>query len=797
MTQSHNGCLTLTDMDRLARQAVDDQECRQLESHIRECPRCAEEYTEFKNDAKFLENAEHDLRAALVSPETVTTAMHTPGSTTPEHLPRVEGYEINRVLGRGGMAVVYEAVQAKLDRPVALKLLPAVAGSASPQLVARFKREATAAARLHHTHIVPIYDFGESRDGYYYAMELIRGHTLRDLIKRLAAANAPEISAPAIAALLHGSQPSADSASSEPSAGFSAIGSSGPTGSSSRGRVYYRQVARWIADVADGLHYAHINGVIHRDVKPSNLILSIDGRLMIADFGLAKVDDDHSVTMSGSLLGTYRYMSPEQVSGAKRLRIDQRTDVYSLGATLYEMLTFQPAYRADNREELLGEIVFNEPTPPRKIIPAVPVELQTICQKAMEKSPEKRYADARDMAEDLRRYINDLPIVAKAPTIIGRARKFVGRRPALSALIAMLVVSGVTVTSLALTTVSARQQTASAQRAEIDAHLRRAGTAFAEGRYQESAEAYGKVLDAEPANIKAMHNLANAMKMRYYETDNVAYLARAEELIERGLAMPKNPHRRAFLNFRAVLLRNRDEFDAAIETLEEVIELDESEYAPWCNLGFTYVLMDDFDSAERAWRKSIARVGEGRTHMTWCNLGALLIYRNDPAAAEALAPAYAARPDDVHTLLHLSRMHLEVDELRNPREALRYAYSADTIGENTGKDITAARVKRVVAQAELANEHWQDAIDAAEAALDGGDEPAAFAHAILAAAYARSGDAAEAAAQLTNLDRTWPEQLRTKGYLATREGGFLVWIDSKRVLEQLRELATRPATSSD
>ena len=179
-----------------------------------------------------------------------------------------------------------------------------------------------------------------------------------------------------------------------------------------------------IADVADALEHAHKAGVVHRDVKPSNLLLSPDGRLSVTDFGLARVLEEPGMTVSGEFVGTPAYMSPEQIA-AGRLPLDHRTDVYSLGATLYELLTLEPPFRGKSREQVLAQIVQKEPRPPRKLNKRVPVDLETICLKALEKDPDRRYQTAGAMAEDLRRYVNRFAIAARRVGPLGRMRKWV------------------------------------------------------------------------------------------------------------------------------------------------------------------------------------------------------------------------------------------------------------------------------------------------------------------------------------------------------------------------------------
>ena len=180
---------------------------------------------------------------------------------------------------------------------------------------------------------------------------------------------------------------------------------------------------------AEALDHAHALGIVHRDVKPANLLVDGRGSLWVTDFGLAHIQSDARLTMTGDLVGTLRYMSPEQAL-AKRVVVDHRTDVYSLGATLYELLTLEPAFAGTDRQELLRQIAFEEPKPPRRINRAIPAELETIVLKAMEKNPADRYATAKELADDLRRFLADEPILARRAGVVRRLRKWGRRHPA-------------------------------------------------------------------------------------------------------------------------------------------------------------------------------------------------------------------------------------------------------------------------------------------------------------------------------------------------------------------------------
>jgi WD40 repeat protein/serine/threonine protein kinase len=324
-------------------------------------------------------------------------------------------YRIVRELGRGGMGVVYEADQLSLGRRVALKVLPFAAGLDARQLQ-RFKNEAQAAACLHHQNIVPVHAVGHERGVHYYAMQLIEGRTLAALVAelRLQAGLRPRDGDPTEAGLASATDP----------APVAAPGSSGHEVA-----AFFRIVASLGTQAARALEHAHSLGVVHRDIKPGNLMVDARGHLWVTDFGLAFFHQaDTRLTLTGDLVGTLRYMSPEQALG--RRGIDHRTDVYSLGATLYELLTLEPAFTGRDRQDLLRQIAFEEPRPLRRVNRHVPAELETVVLKALAKEPAERYASAADLADDLQRFLDDMPIQARRPTLYLRAVKWSRRHRA-------------------------------------------------------------------------------------------------------------------------------------------------------------------------------------------------------------------------------------------------------------------------------------------------------------------------------------------------------------------------------
>jgi serine/threonine protein kinase len=332
-------------------------------------------------------------------------------------------FRILREVGRGGMGIVYEAEQISLGRRVALKVLP-FAATMDPRHLQRFHNEARAAASLDHPHIVKVHAVGCERGVHYYAMQFIDGQTLAAFIEQQCDSGA------AIPPTVAYGAPAADTV---PVA--AARTERGP-----RDRAYFRRAAEWGIEVAEALEHAHQLGVVHRDVKPANLMIDGRGKLWVADFGLARTAANTGLTMSGDLVGTLRYMSPEQAL-AKRVVIDHRTDVYSLGATLYELLTLEPAFSGTDRQELLRQIAFEEPKVPRRVNKAIPAELEAIVLKALEKNPADRYATAKELADDLRRWLDGRLIQARPPTLRQRTQKWLRRHPAVvrSAMVVVLL----------------------------------------------------------------------------------------------------------------------------------------------------------------------------------------------------------------------------------------------------------------------------------------------------------------------------------------------------------------------
>jgi serine/threonine protein kinase len=358
-------------------------------------------------------------------------------------------YRIVREIGRGGMGIVYEAEQVSLGRRVALKVLPFAAGLDTKHLQ-RFKNEAQAAAHLRHPNIVPVYGVGCDRGVHFYAMQLIDGQTLAVAIHQWRQTSGLDPSAPTTAPHpppLPGPPTSQPRLGPGPGSRASTVADAGgagatslPAGRGGGGRDFYRRVVDIGLQAATALEHAHQVGIVHRDVKPANLLVDAAGHVWVTDFGLAQFSADAGLTQTGDLLGTLRYMSPEQAAGL-RVGVDHRTDVYSLGATLYELLTLRPIFDGADRQALLRQILHEEPRPPRSVDRSIPAELATIVLKALGKAPEERYATAGELADDLRRFLEHRPIRARRPSLVEKARKWARRHRGVvgSAVIALVL----------------------------------------------------------------------------------------------------------------------------------------------------------------------------------------------------------------------------------------------------------------------------------------------------------------------------------------------------------------------
>jgi len=569
------------------------------------------------------------------------------------------------------MGVVYEAEQVSLGRRVALKVLP-FAAVLDARHLERFKNEAQAAARLHHNHIVPVYSVGCERGVHFYAMQYIEGQTLATVIRELRrithrseegqdrfldwmsdvtrGLTSGQFAPPTPDPGRNGTVPPPEAETEGSSRALDGITPEGST----RSRAFFHSLARLGAQAADALDHAHEMGVIHRDIKPSNLLLDARGHLWITDFGLARLETDSGLTITGDVVGTARYMSPEQAL-AKRVTVDHRTDVYSLGVTLYELLTLEPAFRGRDRQELFRQIAFEEPRPPRRVNPAVPVELETIVLKAMAKAPDERYGTAKALADDLDRFVDDKPILARRATIRQRTAKWARRhRAVVGATGVMLVLAviglavslifiwrekGKTDAALLQSEASRKQAVDQAKAAEevakffvklfdpVDPYYagrlstrERTGMSLPARTLVQRALARLEDLDDRPSVQAAIMHKIGRIYLSLGDFDG------AQELVEKALALRRKSPTGVLvsdsLELLGEILQHKGDLDAAERRFRDALDLRRQLYGgthPFVAVSLAKLaellkLKKDFVGAEAAFRQALGlkRTGDGR-----------------------------------------------------------------------------------------------------------------------------------------------------------------------------------------
>jgi WD40 repeat protein/serine/threonine protein kinase len=377
-------------------QLFDDVEDPAVVAHVEVCGSCQSRLAALvaDNAGTLLGEEQPDTSRARRPSEQEKTIDFPPShSSAPDHaaeplaaempLPDVPGYEILCRLGRGGMGVVYKARHQKLNRIVALKMI--LAGEhADADRLSRFQVEAEAVARLRHPNIVEIYDIGQANGMPYFALEYLPGGSLAQLFRQ--------------------------------------------------GPLPPRLSAELLALLAQAVHTAHLAGIVHRDLNPTNVLLAEDGTVKITDFGVAKRSEAPGQTQMGQIIGTPEYMPPEQAKGESE-RVGPVSDVYALGAILYEALTGQPPFQGKTVREILKKVQNDEPVPPRRLAAKVPADLETACLKALRKDPEDRYATAQEFADELDRYLHDEPVRARRLSRVEKICRWCRRNPTLGGLL--------------------------------------------------------------------------------------------------------------------------------------------------------------------------------------------------------------------------------------------------------------------------------------------------------------------------------------------------------------------------
>jgi hypothetical protein len=774
-------------------------------------PDLAGELLPYLESLRLLDGATRDLRPPKKVNGEVSGQL--PGAR------QVGEYRIVREIGRGGMGIVYEAHQKSLNRQVALKILP-FAAVLDQRQIARFRNEAQAAAQLHHPHIVPVFAVGQEQGIYFYAMQYIDGQSLDQAINELREF-APRSGGAStkVAGATQGSTTTLHNATA------SAFGGQRPIRSSD----FFRTVARLGKEAADALQHAHENGIIHRDVKPSNLMIDGHGKLWVTDFGLARIQNDNGVTLTGDVIGTLRYMSPEQASGSTV--VDGRTDVYSLGVTLYELLTQRHAHPAEDRRTLLRQIVDEEPIGPRKINPAVPLDLETIVLGAMAKDRDDRYATAQTLAEDLQRFLEGLPTLARRPTIVDRMGKWARRHRPLVAVgaCAVLLLSLVSAVGLVLLAKEQARTSVALKDAKQNGEIAQQNFERAERHFQQARAAvdqFGVQVSDRLAEFPGVEPVRRQMLL-----DTLKYYR--QFALEAG-SDPQLRKETALAHFRSAVIAAKlgavdeaiREYKSAQSQLRELIEADPHDTESQAqlalshnNLGLLYGGRSDLKSGRVEYEAAISAqrrlVGEHRDDSrfasqlaeTEANLGLLLDQSGDGSGAEeALRAAIselrelATRPIGQAKAQHdLAIACNNLSFVLRNRDAVAAdgaAHEAISILERAGRGASRANYYQDdmalcynnLATLQSQKGEWREAIASHERAIELQEQLARKSPAIvrhrsdlaislnnLGVAYCRAGESAKADAVFgqarelfAQLANDYPDELSYRGSLAAQ-----------------------------
>jgi serine/threonine protein kinase/Flp pilus assembly protein TadD len=451
-------------------------------------------------------------------------------------------YRILREVGRGGMGIVYEALQESLGRYVALKVLPFHV-TLTPMHLERFRREVQAAAQLHHTNIVPVFGVGEKDGLHYYAMQFIQGQGLDCVLQELRQlrrgpgpapagplGKAPSALARSVAhGLLTGQfagrndlaapvepttapptepvGPAVLSEAAESSGSTYVVAGDDSELTTQTDAQYFHSVARVGVQVAEALSHAHQQGILHRDIKPSNLLLDTHGTVWVTDFGLAKAAGSEDLTEPGDIVGTLRYMAPERFQGVS----DVRSDVYSLGATLYELVTLHPPFADTDRLGLIRRVTEEAPVPPRRRDARIPRDLETILLKALEKDPARRFQTAAELAGELRLFLADRPLHIRRSTWREHLWRWCRRNPSLAGLLTVVALLAITSASLFVWHLQEKRRMAEDRAAEVQDALDRLTEA---NNLIQRARFYLTLTYLKPDWARAHADLTRAVELR-------------------------------------------------------------------------------------------------------------------------------------------------------------------------------------------------------------------------------------------------------------------------------------------
>jgi tetratricopeptide (TPR) repeat protein len=558
-------------------------------------------------------------------------------------------FEIVRIIGRGGMGAVFLARQVSLDREVALKVVSDISG-ARGKTIERFKREAKVLAKISHPNIVPIYEVGEEGPYSYFAMEHIKGTSLDKILASIRNAKPGDKASDVMHKCLEAQAEVYDGKQQ--------------TDSGTRAEIdteYIINISKIIINIASALDYAHKRGILHRDVKPSNILIDSNGTPKLVDFGLAKAETQQTITISGEFFGTPNYVSPEQIN--KPETVDCRSDVYSLAATYYECLTLHPPFEGNTVNETLTRVISREAIPPKKYCPRLSTDFNTVLMHALEKLPDDRYPTAADFANDIKNLLEFKPITAKKPSITQRAYKVVRRNPVRTVTVLVAIIA--TTIVIALTVFYVREnKIADAGRLHAEGLAK-----MASGHHAEALVCFKKALVKDPTHVQAAY--LGAMCYQELGDPNKAILLykHAVEIgpncaeAHFGLALSYQvlrrwkesigPLQKAVMlepnnaNYKEVLAagyQQSENYQDAIKTYREYLAI-KPDNASVCNrLGYCCSMYKQNGDAIQAYKKAIQlepKNDMAYSSLSWCyfNLGEYKLAVNNANEAIKLQPS--------------------------------------------------------------------------------------------------------------------------------------------------------------
>jgi len=483
-------------------------------------------------------------------------------------------YKIIKLIGEGGMGVVFLALQITLDREVALKVISDIKIS-STRTLERFKREAKSLAKISHPNIVPIYDINEQAPYYYFSMEYIKGVSLDKILAKIRNACSPDKASLVMNACLQNDTLTENIQSNRK---VRAIIDD----------KYILDISNVIIKIANALECAHSKSILHRDVKPSNILIDSRGVPKLVDFGLAKNDTQESITLKNDFFGTPNYVSPEQIYDSKL--VDQRSDVYSLAATYYECLTLKPPFEGDTVNDLFTKVISQDVLPPKKLCNRLSKNLNVVLLHALNKSPSERYQTASDFANDIKNALEQKPLIAKKPTCVYRLSKLLRKNIRHIAVLSFLLVNASLIKFL-------------------DKRLENQKEAA-------TIDSYKEVIDREPDNPYAWMDLGNLyVKLGYYED--------AIDISRQAISIdPLSTGAYNQVGFAYCKLKRWEEARAAYE---EVVNIDPNNHEAISNLGIVYGRLGKYEEAVRAIKETLSiKPGNVMAYKDW---GRVLIYR--------------------------------------------------------------------------------------------------------------------------------------------------------------------------